>query len=893
MDSWPWTHLNQYCLNPTNRAWVADQLVISPIPPGQSPEDWLLVRSMVSEGRTEAEAWNHVFQQNAQNGSTDYAHDFLTQPYQDQYGAAATYNLGDAIVTPQNGFYQASQPYGGSQLQAPCEFVNLQDITPQGSYSTAQPGLSLGHSNPSNPQIHYNGLPSHFVQATSTLPIQDAPAPTINPAQLLASASLDKPTSLPSKASESPFKLGTTKPDDLGRGRSASPMNVVKAPGRKRPVSPLRSAVSGSKATLPAKKPARNSSSIDPPSPPVASSAVVSSGNGQPGGSASRAAGAVAPSKVTIETLRPLLGPDALKQPKPVALFKNLRKRKEGDKDLPPIFTPTAREVREICVQLKDYASSAYLKVMSDDVRYCDVWEDWLEKASRDPERWEVAIPAIFQVLARTEMILDDPKEYTFLLKLARRVADAAETKALASKGAIQAAYQKYRSYIVDVLRPKTKQLAEERESREGADKKRKIDDVAGQAGKPGPSKVANASERTTPTASTSGNSKAGVKNMTDMSFFSAKPATAPISSSRPKPKLPEFKKVDRSSAIAIPPATSGPSAGSSLLSSTLQALTRGAPTSQVGRNSAGSSSTSVQPDRNTPEVEKAEPKAVKYTKKGKMIIGVRFRDLVKDVDGGGALEQVKLFKEEPWEFETPFWQENEEGGENVHGYSAHQLDVAEGAALAASRGHGMIDWYEPDAYIEHDADFPPLTPEVEAQNERERGILAIAYPPGIPIPNPTEIDVRVVEPQDAFTRIMDPENDSAVVAQVNLGHGASIDSARYGGTAAPAPVPQTATSVTDLLRNLTGLQNVIPPVTPSNSYGVQSHQPYGYNQPQPYQQQQNQGWGYNTPASQDSRSSWGGNTGYARPDYETSTGSRPLDRDTTRPICRFWARGE
>jgi hypothetical protein len=53
---------------------------------------------------------------------------------------------------------------------------------------------------------------------------------------------------------------------------------------------------------------------------------------------------------------------------------------------------------------------------------------------------------------------------------------------------------------------------------------------------------------------------------------------------------------------------------------------------------------------------EPATEHKVKLNKKGH---SVRFRDVVPD---GGALEDVKLFKEEMWELEMPFWKVDDVG---------------------------------------------------------------------------------------------------------------------------------------------------------------------------------------------------------------------------------------
>ena len=133
--------------------------------------------------------------------------------------------------------------------------------------------------------------------------------------------------------------------------------------------------------------------------------------------------------------------------------------------------------------------------------------------------------------------------------------------------------------------------------------------------------------------------------------------------SSTPR-QLPKFEKKPPQ-----PPAT-GPA--NSLLASTMAQLKQ----LEQGRNPSLSASATAP----VPRI------AVKHTKvPNKKGHNIRF----KDTAGVGALEAVKLFKEEPHEFERPFWIYEE----NASGVS----HMKEGSFMGAHKDlEEEIDWFEP-----------------------------------------------------------------------------------------------------------------------------------------------------------------------------------------------------
>jgi hypothetical protein len=180
-------------------------------------------------------------------------------------------------------------------------------------------------------------------------------------------------------------------------------------------------------------------------------------------------------------------------------------------------------------------------------------------------------------------------------------------------------------------------------EAAEANEKKRKLDDAAAKDVKPvskrpsmekKPSPLSGPKSITKLTTSTLVKPAAGkspAKSSADMSFFGAG------SSAKPKAPLPSFKKAPPAARPATTAAS--PSSTSSLLASTLSALHK----RTDGPNAVTGPSTA-------PLSEATQDVKVKLNKKGHT---VRFRDIVPD---GGSLEQVRLFKEEVWELEMPFW---------------------------------------------------------------------------------------------------------------------------------------------------------------------------------------------------------------------------------------------
>lgn len=591
------------------------------------------------------------------------------------------------------------------------------------------------------------------------------------------------------------------------------------------------------------------------------------------------------PAPASMATLRPLLAPDVLRSAKPGAVFKYLRSRVINDQPAPPEFQPNPEELREILLALKDGAPEQYLRAMADNEKYARTLADWVKAFTLDVQTWEPAISPMMLMLSRTDMAVDLIQE-TEIAKLCRRANAKATNAELKSKDEISKAFERYASWLKEKLLPGDRYLKKEAPpaAPENTAKKQKLNDGT-PADRPSSSSAAasrpatsSASASTKPAASASAKPAPKTSSATsDMSFFGA-PAAPTAGTKRPLPDIKKMAKPVSTSASTAAPAST------SLLSATL---------SQLGRRVESPPVTT--PNLPVPAAEEAPAHAgkKKLNKKG---FAVRFRDLVPD---GGALEDVRLFKQELHELEPAPWNP----GGVVHGMSAHQLDMSEGQAL---RRHGIeevIDWYEPDIYCDpaeylgdDQKDWRSL--ENEVQDARERGILAVTYLSEDQVPaEPSEVGVAIVQRSEQ-TRTLYPA----------------------GSTPAPlgaALVQAAAPNVSDLLRQINLPTGFMPPAAgppppQQHSYGYDQYpppsvdpyaQPSGPPAPPPQSYYsgpgQNhvapaQGWGaqsqpYPGPPTSGNQPGYSYGPGQARPRNVQNV----TERNYKTKVCKFWLRNE
>ncbi|EKD05329.1 hypothetical protein A1Q2_00392 [Trichosporon asahii var. asahii CBS 8904] len=369
-------------------------------------------------------------------------------------------------------------------------------------------------------------------------------------------------------------------------------------------------------------------------------------------------------SRAMMREIHKLLIPGVLQQNKPGHLFKHLRFREDDDgNERPPLFEPTPQQLANIMTELSQHATASYLAAMGDSDRYTEMFRVWLRNSIREPEKWEVSLAPILNVLSRTDMPVNYIQEDFKIGRLAKRAVDKAIEANLFTTPQIRKAYAKYDNYCKEVLFPKNRRKSLDSDSEDDTPqvtKKRKLD-----------SKPA-VPTRSAPTPKPSAASGSKVPGRADMSFFGAKSDSA-SAAAKPKPKLPNFTK---RAADAPVPATS------SLLASTMKMLKKEDPMTKPAAPPSRPSPAAAAPPPRQP----AKP-AVKLNKKGH---AVRWVD--ETPSAGREFEAIKLFKQEPHEMERPYWLQD--------GMSVHDLDTQEGQLMHQSPVYDdieeVIEWYEP-----------------------------------------------------------------------------------------------------------------------------------------------------------------------------------------------------
>lgn len=105
------------------------------------------------------------------------------------------------------------------------------------------------------------------------------------------------------------------------------------------------------------------------------------------------------PQVIDMPFIRTLITPQRLKEDKPVALWKYLRRldrKDEGDK--PPRFEPSPTELREIVHAIWMSAPPDYKQKMADNYSYAEQIARWLKAMNKDVYTWEVAIAPLIMV---------------------------------------------------------------------------------------------------------------------------------------------------------------------------------------------------------------------------------------------------------------------------------------------------------------------------------------------------------------------------------------------------------------------------------------------------------------------------------------------------------------
>ncbi|WOO80363.1 uncharacterized protein LOC62_03G003880 [Vanrija pseudolonga] len=835
MDAW--VALQKYATSNEQLAWLQREFLAHPPLPQQTVQDWLQWRSRVAEGMTELEALSTVLNQTQHPASfpaslaASQSPPPIQQPQPQVYLQPVQPQL---LLQPVHQLPQAQQ-FNQFDLST----FGTAGLLQQQQQQVYPAYVNMNQVRPMNIQQHPGPSVHAYAQPTPPArPVQSFIAPgliqqaqQLQPLSAPSSHLLPPPTSMASQIPATVLPTPVQQPfTTQGPSAQTSAQPSFKAPPAhlRRPTPPVirppqqlvPTAIpqTGTKRQRPAVARRRIMHS---PLPPFKDTWIVPVGYDMAKGAAAaarrpdssrmddeplpvdkpaRAARSSTPpasrlSAAHVEVLK-AVRKEQLHQNKPFQLFRYLRSKPgtDGGK-LKPEFVPNATQLADILKKL-DEASGSYLRLMADDKRYTEVIQIWMKQMLKNPQEWEPAIIPLFRILQRTDM----PVNYILDLKIGKLavwIGEKCKEAKLPNASQIQVEVEKYKKYCADTLLPKNREILSDSDS-SGSDepvkKKRKAEDV-----KPTVKPAGASSSSTKPAAKPAARSGAKpASSNTDMSFFvGGSSASSSMTATKPKPKpLPDFKRTP-----VQPVAPVGGASGGSLLASTMKMLGKKEESPPLRMDSRPNPAAQ-------PAAPRVDPNKPKPNKKGHL---VRWVDLVASPPPDRPLEAIRPFTQEPHELEPAPWQEEGE----LHGMSAHDLDKQEGRAMHIHDAlEEVVEWNEPSPYLAPDQLRGPVaTLEVDAQDERERPIMAVSYPAGATPPTPDEASVRLVKDGDS------------TVSRV-------LDKTLYT-PAPPAPAPAAPVSnVQDLLRNLGGvISQVAQPAASSSSYGYDqygAHQGYG-----------------------------------------------------------------
>ncbi|BEI82624.1 hypothetical protein CcaverHIS002_0304920 [Cutaneotrichosporon cavernicola] len=858
----------QYAHVPHLAAWLQQQLNDHPPLQNQSQQEWVRWRSNVLKGMSEAVALQAaqnpgMFNQQAQPSSiapglynnmvTQNAYQQQQPTIQQETGFVNMNTIQSKPINMQVNQVHQGQVYGNA-LAGPSGGVQFSNgtISHPMHLEPQQMHLQPQHMQP-QPQ-HMQPQPQHMqpqpqyqpVASTSTLMWPNPYAPSyqhVAPNAPLAVVDLPGDNSPKSPARDRLLQDEEPSPfDNLGKGHTAQaarPIAVVDTVSRA--VAVPRVSPDFIPPRVSSAEVADSSSFYQAPQRPAKRpvSAAASS-------SKHTWSGPAIPNNPELGSLAPLLTAGSLQRERPGLLFKYFRSRREEDDDTEsrPLFKPTPQQLLLVLDALQQGVSNTYLRKLADDEYYTEVLVRWVKLMIADPKTYELGIANMFNILARTNMPVDLIEEFN-VKELTAQLRDKSEEAGLQTMPTIERAYNRYFNYVQDDLMRKGRRLSDDDDSSsedERTAKKRKTaikPDV-----KPTMKPMAKPGVKPPTRPGAKPDVKPSVGKPSSMSFFSGPPKTDT------KPKIPNLRGMPaikkRPAPLQTPNAPAGPARppGGSLLASTMSRLKNGPVSPSPMKD-------------NKPDL-RPEPKKEKVNRKGHT---VRWVDNAPGYNPAGErpLVAVREFVEAAHELEPAPWR-MEEG---AAGRSMQDMNRAEGNVMhhrVYDEVEVAMDWAGPAPYDAPEIGLTQPSPEAEAQEARERAILASSYVPGQEPITPDDISVRTVV-QDATT------------IQMNMRR-------HYPGSPAPAdapPVPTpaapiAANSVSDLLSKL-NLPNLTPaaptvPVqaTPPSSYG------YDYNQ------NQNHGYGYQPTQSSYQSSSFqpqGQSSSYQGQSYQSQSQSQ------------------
>lgn len=455
-----------------------------------------------------------------------------------------------------------------------------------------------------------------------------------------------------------------------------------------------------------------------------------------------------APNGGLSPTYRDILTPKTIdKSPEATAnsIISLLSKSKWDDIDCPTRV--------EILTKIRDNAGKEFYKVWAKNPGAMEIVRDWL-KGTVTEEGWDDTLMPLLFIIDRLPLGVQDlqaSKIARVLIKVVKDPPNGA-VKDLASN--IEA---KWRKLVNDASKP--------RDDEENRIKKRKLENpptakAAPPAKKPA---VAPASANKPATTVVKKVVTAAVKDSkADSSFFSSKP----------KPKLPSFRKTATTAAVKAEESDGAIAQPSSIdpFAEAVKALHKsGSPAIAAAEAAAAAIANSLR--ESTPSSSSATP--VSLGKNGKPKKRVSFAS-------DDKLTLVKIIEPAVYDDDV---------GEGPHHTSYRDLDIDEGHALHAHLFEEQVDWYEPP-----EIEFPAETvdnlkrgtesTEIGAQEEREKSAMEAVYMSTAQIP---------VTPSDLHPGMDGPPDESQTVMMLTGQELANLEQ----------PPPPPATALQDLLAKI------------------------------------------------------------------------------------------
>lgn len=407
----------------------------------------------------------------------------------------------------------------------------------------------------------------------------------------------------------------------------------------------------------------------------------------------------------------------------------------------------------EILTKIRDNAGKEFYKVWARNSAAMEVLRDWL-KATVTEEGWDDTLMPLLFIIDRLPLGVQELQASKIARVLIRVVKDPPNgaVKDLASN-----IESKWRKLVNDASKP--------RDDEETRAKKRKLEAPPLAKGGPPAKKPAVASASANKPATTVVKkvvTAAAKDSKADSSFFSSKP----------KPKLPSFRKTATTTAVKTEESDGATSQPSSIdpFAEAVKALHKsGSPAIAAAEAAAAAIASSLR--ESTPSSSSATP--VSLGKNGQPKKRVSFAS-------DDKLTLVKIIERAVYDDDV---------GEGAHHASYRDLDIDEGHALHAHLFEEQVDWYEPPE-IEFPADTVDNlkrgteSTEIATQEEREKSALEAVYMSTAQIP---------MTPSDLHPGMDGPPDESQTIIMLAGQELANVEQ----------PPPPPATALQDLLAKI------------------------------------------------------------------------------------------